>query len=72
MTKLHKEFYSTLQNNSPAMAPKVLGVIMFKLIHLIFNYSPGLVTLELTQNICKGRECRVNILTNKRSKDLSK
>ena len=37
------------------MAPKVLGVIMSKLIHLIVNYQLGLVGLELAQNICKGR-----------------
>ena len=48
--------------------PKVLGVIMSKLTHLLFNYQPGLVSLELTQNVCKGRGCRVNILTKKRSK----
>ena len=54
------------------MAPKLLGVIMSKLIHLFFNYQLGLVSLELTQNICEGRGCRVNILTNKRSNDLSK
>ena len=72
MNKLHKELYSTLQNNSPTTAPKVLGVIMSKLIHLFFNYQPGLVKLELTQNICEGRGCRVNILTNKRLKDISK
>ena len=35
--------------------PHVLGVISSRLIHLIFNYRPGLVGLELTQNICKGR-----------------
>ena len=50
----------------------MLGVIMSKLIHLLFNYLSGLVRLELTQNICEGRECHVNILTKKRSKDLSK
>ena len=33
----------------------LLGVIMSKLIHLIFNYRLGLVSLELTQNICEGR-----------------
>ena len=57
------------------MAPKVFGVIMSKLIHLFFNYQPGFVSLELTQNICEGREflwCHGNILTNKRSKYLSK
>ena len=37
------------------MTPKVLGVIMSKLIHLFFNYQPGFVGLELTQNICEGR-----------------
>ena len=47
-------------------------IIMSKLIHLFFNYQPGLVSLELTKNICEGRGCRVNILTNKRLKDLSK
>ena len=55
ITKLHKEFYSTLQNNSLAATPKVLGVIMSKLIHLIFNYQPRSIGLELTQNICEGR-----------------
>ena len=55
ITKLHKEFYSTLQNNSLGTTPKVLGVIMSKLIHLIFNYRLRLVGLELTQNICEGR-----------------
>ena len=55
ITKLHKELYSTLQNNYPTTAPKVLGVIMSKLIHIIFNYRPRLVSLELTQNICEGR-----------------
>ena len=34
---------------------KVLGVIISRLIHLIFNYRSGLVGLELTQNICEGR-----------------
>ena len=38
---------------------------MSKLIHLFFNYQPVLVSLELTQNICKGIGCRVNILTKK-------
>ena len=33
----------------------LLGVMMSRLIHLIFNYRPGLVGLELTQNICEGR-----------------
>ena len=33
----------------------LFGVIMSKLIHLIFNYRSGLVGLELTQNICEGR-----------------
>ena len=33
----------------------MLGVITSRLIHLIFNYPPGLVGLELTQNICEGR-----------------
>ena len=42
------------------------------LIHLIYNYRPGLVGFELVQNICEGRGCHVNILTNKRWKDLSK
>ena len=37
------------------MTPKVLGVIMFKLIHLFFNYQLGLVSLKFTQNICEGR-----------------
>ena len=41
---------------------------MPRLIHLIFNYRPGLVGFELLQNICEGRGWRVNILTNKRSK----
>ena len=45
---------------------------MSKLIHLFFNYQPGLVSLDLTQNICEGRGCHVNILTNKRLKDISK
>ena len=29
-------------------------IIMSKLIHLFFNYQPGLVSLELTKNICEG------------------
>ena len=33
----------------------LLGVITSRLIHLIFNYRPRLVGLELTQNICEGR-----------------
>ena len=50
----------------------MLGIISSRLIHLIFNYQMGLVGLELIKNIYEGRGCRVNILTNKRSKDLSK
>ena len=45
----------------------LLGVISTRLIHLIFNYLPGLVGLELMQNICKGRflkHCR-SVLTKK-------
>ena len=38
---------------------------MSKLIHFFFNYQPGLVSLELTQNISEGRGCHVNILTKK-------
>ena len=34
----------------------MLGVISSRSIHLIFNYRSGLVGLELTQNICEGRE----------------
>ena len=33
----------------------LLGAIMSKLIHLIFNYRSSLVGLELTPNICEGR-----------------
>ena len=58
--------------NEDSMGKGVLGVMISKLIHLFFNYQPGLVSLELTQNICEGSVCRVNILTNKRWKDLSK
>ena len=43
----------------------MLGVIMPRLFHLIFYYRPGLVGLELLQNICEGRGCHVNILTKK-------
>ena len=50
----------------------MLGVIIPRLIHLIFNYRLGLVGFELLQNICEGRGCRVNILTNKGLKDISK
>ena len=64
--------YSTLRNNSPATTPKMLGKILSWIIYLIFNYQPGLVGLELLQNICEGRECRGNTLTNKRSKYISK
>ena len=38
------------------MAPKMLGVILTRLIQLIFNYQPRLVRLELIQNICKGKK----------------
>ena len=44
---------------------------MSKLIQLIFNYRPGLVGLELTQNICEGRGITMVLwkyLTNKISK----
>ena len=33
-----------------------MGVITTSLIHLIFNYQPGLVSLELIQNIRKGKK----------------
>ena len=57
----------------PGNGAKSVGCnIMSKLIHLFFNYQPRLVSLDLTQNICKGRGCHVNILTNKISEDLSK
>ena len=32
-----------------------VGCVLLSQIHLIFNYWPGLVGLELIQNICKGR-----------------
>ena len=58
---------------NPTTLKDVVGCfIMSKLIHLFFNYQPGFVSLELTQNICEGRGCHVNSLTNKRSKDISK
>ena len=62
----------SIKTKDQALAVESLGVIMSKLIHLFFNYQPWLVSLELTQNICEGRDSCVNILTNKRSKDLSK
>ena len=43
----------------------MLGVITSRLIHLIFDYRPGLASLELIQNISEGRGCHVNILTKK-------
>ena len=54
---------------NPKLLELMLGVLLSKLIHLFFNYQPGLVSLELTQNICEGREFHVNILTNKRLED---
>ena len=53
--------YSTLRNNSPTTMPRMLGKILSWIIYLIFNYQPGLVALELLQNICDGRECHGNI-----------
>ena len=50
----------------------LLGDIISKLIHQFFNYRPGLVGFDLLQNIREGRGCRANVLTDKRSKDLSK
>ena len=75
ITVLHKKilmFYLTEQ--LPGNDAKMLGVILTRLIHLIFNYRLGLVGLEFIKNICEGRflrHCR-SILTNKRSKDISK
>ena len=54
--KLQKSFYLFyLIEQLPDNNTKMLGVISSRLIHLIFNYRPGLVGLELTQNICEGR-----------------
>ena len=39
--------------------PKILGAISSRLIHLIFNYQPGLAGLELTKNICESRRVSV-------------
>ena len=53
----------------------LLVVITSRLIHLIFNYRPGLVGLELTQIYAKVEGflwCCGDILTDKRSKDISK
>ena len=56
ITKFHKEVYLFyLTEKLPGNGAKMLGVITFRLIHLIFNYRPGFVGLELTQNICEGR-----------------
>ena len=65
------------RKNSRQRRQNVGCVITSRLIQLIFNYRPGLVRLELTQNICDGRGVPMvswsgNILKNKRSKDLSK
>ena len=38
-----------------ALSKHLLGVTMSKLIHLYFNYQLGLVSFELTKNICEGR-----------------
>ena len=72
MMRIVRNIHFPHQTLQPLFIKLLLGVIMSKLIHLIFNYRLGLVGLELTQNICEGRGCRVNILTKKRSKDLSK
>ena len=32
-----------------------VGCVLLSEIHLIFNYRPGLVGLELLQKICEGR-----------------
>ena len=48
-------FFSKLKIESHERTT-LLGKISSWLIYLIFNYQPGLVGLELTQNICEGRE----------------
>ena len=56
ITNIHKEFYLFyLTEQLPGNGAKMLCKISTRLIQLIFNHRPGLVGLELTQNICEGR-----------------